>query len=79
MASEEDLAPGPAAIFRQHLDHIERGDMSQAKADYAEDAVLEADPTREQGLLLLGTFHGREAAGGDGEGGRVDERKDGSN
>jgi ketosteroid isomerase-like protein len=59
-----DTYPGSAAIFRQHLDHIERGDMVQATADYAEDAVLEADPTGEQGLLLLGTFHGREAAGG---------------
>jgi hypothetical protein len=50
---------GPAAIFRQHLDHIERGDIVQAKADYAEDAVLEADPTGEQGLLLAGTFGSR--------------------
>ena len=55
---------GPAAIFRQHLDHIERGDIVQAKADYAEDAVLEADPTGEQGLLLAGTFGGRETARG---------------
>ena len=54
---------GPAAIFREHLDHIERGDLVQATADYAEDAVLDADPTGEQGLLLVGTFHGREAAG----------------
>jgi ketosteroid isomerase-like protein len=56
-------APGPAATFREHLDHIERGNIVQATADYAEDAVLEADPTGEQGLLLIGIFHGREAAG----------------
>jgi ketosteroid isomerase-like protein len=58
-----DTSPGPAATFREHLDHIERGDIVQATADYAEDAVLEADPTGEQGLLLIGTFHGREAIG----------------
>jgi ketosteroid isomerase-like protein len=52
-----------AAVFREHLDHIERGDIVQATADYAEDAVLEADPRGEQGLLLTGTFHGREAIG----------------
>jgi ketosteroid isomerase-like protein len=54
---------GPAATFREHLDNIERGDIVQATADYAEDAVLDADATGEQGLLLVGTFHGREAAG----------------
>jgi ketosteroid isomerase-like protein len=58
-----DTAPGPAATFREHLDHIEGGDIVQAAADYAEDAVLEADPTGEQGLLLIGTFRGREAIG----------------
>jgi ketosteroid isomerase-like protein len=58
-----DTSRGPAATFREHLDHIERGDIVQATADYAEDAVLEADPTGEQGLLLIGSFHGREAAG----------------
>jgi hypothetical protein len=68
-ATRDNVGPevsslGPAAIFRQHLDHIERGDIVQAKADYAEDAVLEADPTGEQGLLLAGTFGGHEAARG---------------
>ena len=58
-----DAPSGPAATFREHLDHIERGDIVQATADYAEDAVLEADPTGEQGLLLIGTFRGREAIG----------------
>jgi ketosteroid isomerase-like protein len=58
-----DTSQSPAATFREHLDHIERGDIVKATADYAEDAVLEADPTGEQGLLLIGTFHGREAAG----------------
>jgi ketosteroid isomerase-like protein len=57
-----DKPPSPAAIFREHLDHIERGDIVQATA-YAEDAVLEADPTGEQGILLIGTFCGREAIG----------------
>jgi len=52
---------GSAATFREHLDHIERGDIVQAAADYAADAVLEADPAGEQGLLLAGTFRGREA------------------
>jgi ketosteroid isomerase-like protein len=60
---EADTRPSPAATFREHLDHVENGDIVQATTDYAEDAVLEADPTGEQGLLLIGTFHGREAIG----------------
>src|SRR2546422_518954 len=60
---EAATQPDPATIFREHLDHIERGDIVQATVDYAEDAVLEADPTGEQGLLLIGTFRGREAIG----------------
>jgi ketosteroid isomerase-like protein len=60
---KEETPRGPAATFREHLDNIERGEIVQATADYAEDAVLDADPTGEQGLLLVGTFHGREAAG----------------
>ena len=58
-----DARKDTAATFREHLDHIERGDIVQATADYAEDAVLEADPSGEQGLLLTGTFQGREAIG----------------
>jgi ketosteroid isomerase-like protein len=61
--TKADTPRGPAATFREHLDHIEQGDIAQATRDYAEDAVLEADPTGEQGLLLIGTFHGRKAAG----------------
>jgi ketosteroid isomerase-like protein len=60
---ETDARADTAATFREHLDHIERGDIVQAAADYAEDAVLEADPGGEQGLLLTGTFHGRESIG----------------
>ncbi len=58
---ETDVSPDAATAVRRHLDHIERGDIVQAIADYAEDAVLEADPGGEQGLLLAGTFHGRDA------------------
>ena len=60
---EAQARPDAAATFREHLDHIERGDIVQATADYAQDAVLEADPSGEQGLLLTGTFYGREAIG----------------
>jgi ketosteroid isomerase-like protein len=52
-----------AATVREHFDHIERGNIAQAIADYAEEALLEADPRGEQGLLLTGTFRGREATG----------------
>jgi ketosteroid isomerase-like protein len=58
-----DTPQGPAAIFREHLDHIECGDIAQATADFAEDAVFEGDPSGAQGLLLIGTFHGREEIG----------------
>jgi ketosteroid isomerase-like protein len=60
---EADARPDAVATFREHLDHIERGDIVQAVSDYAEDAVLDADPGGEQGLLLRGTFHGRAAIG----------------
>jgi ketosteroid isomerase-like protein len=60
---EADARPDTAAIVREHLDHVERGDIVQAIADYAEDAVLEADVGGEQGLLFAGTFRGREAIG----------------
>ena len=60
---EADARLDSAAAVREHLDHIERGDMAQATVDYAEEAVLEADVGGEQGLLTRGTFHGREVAG----------------
>lgn len=58
-----DRSPGPATTFRQHLDRIERGDLAEAMANYAEDAILEADPTGDQGHPDAGVFRGREAIG----------------
>ena len=61
---EGDPRPDTAATVREHLDRIERGDIAQAISDYAEDAVLEADPGGEQpDPLLTETSHGREAIG----------------
>ena len=61
---EGDPRPDTAATVREHLDRIERGDIVQAISDYAEDAVLEADPGGEQpDPLLTETSHGREAIG----------------
>ena len=57
---ETGARPDTAATVREHLDHIERGDFVQATADYADDAVLEADF---EGAVHAGTFHGREAIG----------------
>ena len=42
---------------------MERGEISQVTADYAEDGVLEADPTGEQAHPDAGTFRGRETIG----------------
>ena len=55
-----DAGADPAAAVRGHLDHIEVGDLRQALADYAEDAVLEADFT---GAVHAGTFRGRDDIG----------------
>jgi hypothetical protein len=55
-----DPGPDPAAIVRGHLAHIEVGDLRQALADYAEDAVLEADFT---GAVHAGSFRGRDEIG----------------
>jgi ketosteroid isomerase-like protein len=60
---KEDPPPGLAASLREHLDRVERADITQAKADYAEDAVLEVDPTGEQGHPHAGTISGHEAIG----------------
>ena len=57
---ETDAGPATAAAVRAHLDHIERGDFVRATADYAEDAVLEADF---EGAVHAGTFQGRKAIG----------------
>jgi hypothetical protein len=55
-----DPGPDPAATVREHLDHIEVGDLRQALADYAQDAVLDADFT---GAVHAGTFRGRDEIG----------------
>jgi ketosteroid isomerase-like protein len=57
---ETDARPETAATVCEHLDHIERGDIVQAIADYADDAVLEANF---KGAVHAGTFHGRQAIG----------------
>jgi ketosteroid isomerase-like protein len=49
-----------AAIVREHLDRIERADFLGASADYAENAVLEADF---KGAVHAGTFRGRPTIG----------------
>jgi ketosteroid isomerase-like protein len=53
-----------AAILREHLARIERGEILAAIADYSEDCVLEARGAGYiAGALLPGTFRGREAVG----------------
>ena len=61
---ETDAGADTAAFFRAHLGRIERGDLVEAVADYAEDAVLDVDPGGEQGHPDTGTFHGRAAIRG---------------
>jgi ketosteroid isomerase-like protein len=63
VVSEADARPDPAGAVREHLDRIERGDVYEAIADYAEDAVLEAIEMAEAGAVLTGTYPGREAIG----------------
>ena len=58
-----DPPRGLAASLREHLDRVERADITQVTADYAEDAVLEVDPTGEQGHPDAGIIRGREAIG----------------
>jgi ketosteroid isomerase-like protein len=58
-----DPPPGLTASLREHLDRVERADITQVTADYAEDAVLEVDPTAEQGHPDAGIIRGREAIG----------------
>jgi ketosteroid isomerase-like protein len=60
---EPDAGPAAAATVREHLDRIERGDIVQAIADYADDAVLDAVEVGETESVLTGTFQGREAIG----------------
>jgi ketosteroid isomerase-like protein len=58
---EQPERPTTLAIVRAHLEHIERDDLAQAAADYAEDGVLEAGLA---GVVSLeGTFRGRAAIG----------------
>ena len=45
------------------MDRIERGEIAEAIADYAEDGVLEAIDAGEVGTILAGRFEGRDAVG----------------
>ena len=58
-----DRPPGPATTFREHLERVEGGDISQVTAAYAKDGVLDVDPTGEQGHPHAGTFRGRDEIG----------------